>query len=136
MTPATTFAPVQVEKHESGLRVQELTGPAMSTTESHTVALPPCCPISGNPQAGSTLRITYRPTVRVLEVYSLVQLVGRFKGGWKGTERYPAERNMEGMIRMLAQMAADALGTPVSVRADLVLDAGAMTIRAKAEPVR
>lgn len=126
--------PPEVRRHESGLRTQRVTGPEMHTYQRHEVALPPCCPVSGNPRAGSALRISYRPAGWCLEVYSLRAVVNRFRGGWPGTERYPAERNMEGMIRTLAQMAADALGLRVKARADLVLDAGRMTLRVSAEP--
>lgn len=124
----------EVRKHESGLRTQALTGPAVETYLRHVVDLPPCCPVSSNPRAGSTLSVSYIPAGWCLEVYSLAQVVGRFRGGWRGTERYPPERNMEGMIRTLAQMAADALELRVRVRADLVLDVGKMVIRASAEP--
>ena len=125
----------RVRKHASGLRVQEVTGPAIPRAHlSNTVDLPQVCPVSGNPRAGSTLVFTYRPQGWCLEVYSVVQLVDRFRGGFKGRGRYPAERNMEGMIHLLAQMAADALGVPVNARADLVLDAGRMRVRAKATP--
>lgn len=124
-----------LRKHEpSGLRVQAVTGPDVWTCEQNIVPLPPCCPISGNPRDPSSLILTYLPRGWCLEVYSLRQLVERFVGGWKGNAHYPAERNMEGMIRLLVQMAADALGQPVSGRAYLTLDTGAMRIRAKATP--
>lgn len=124
----------EVFKHEGGLRTQALTGPDVRTIQSHTVALPACCPVSGNPRDGSTLTLIYRPADVVLEVYSVGQLLRRFVGGWAGTERYPAERNMEGMIRLLAQMAADAVGVRVTARAHLVLDAGLMRVYGRAEP--
>lgn len=124
-----------VRKHrESGLRVQAVTGPDIWTCEQNVIRLPVCCPISGNPRDGSTLTLTYLPKGWCIEVYSLNQLAERFVGGWKGNEHYPAERNMEGMIRLLVQMAADALGQPVSGRAHLVLDTGEMRIRTKAKP--
>ena len=128
-----TEGPV-VRRHESGLRTQEVTGPSVSMSQLHRLDLPPCCPVSGNPQAGSTVEISYRAEDWCLEVYSLQHTVQRFVGGWPGTERYPADRNMEGMIRLLAQMCADALGTQVTVRAQLVLDAGGMEIHAYAYP--
>jgi NADPH-dependent 7-cyano-7-deazaguanine reductase QueF len=126
--------PPDVRKHESGLRIQAVTGPAVRMLETHTIELPPCCPISGNPQPGSTLTLSYRPAGWCIEVYSLRQLVDRFRGGWKGTDRYPAERNMEGMIALVAQMAADALNVRVRGRAALVLDVGPLELRVKADP--
>jgi hypothetical protein len=41
---------------------------------------------------------------------------------------------MEGMIQLLAQMSADAVGVPVHARADLVLDTGGMVLTAYARP--
>ena len=124
----------RLRKHESGLRTQEVTGPDVGILQVHRVPLPEVCPISHNPREGSTLTVMYRPGGWCLEVYSLPQVIARFRGGWKGTERYPAERNMEGMIALLARMVADAVGVRVGVRADLVLDAGRMRIRGRAEP--
>lgn len=123
-----------VRKHGSGLRVQEVTGPDARMVESHTLDLPACCPRSGNPQPGSTITVRYKPLGWCLEVYSLAALLRLFVGGFPGAGPYPAERNMEGMIRLLAQMAADALGVSVSVVASLKLDAGGMTLRVRARP--
>lgn len=130
----TGFAKVRERPHESGLWTQEVTGPAVRMVERHTVPIPPCCPVTGNPREGSTLSIAYVPAGWCLEVYSLRKTVQAFRGGFPGRGRYPAERNMEGMIRLLAQMAADALGVPVAVRAELVLDAGRMRLRVRAVP--
>jgi hypothetical protein len=107
---------------------------AVALRERHTVDIPPCCPVSGNPKAGSTLTLMYRPGAWVLEVYALRSLVARFRGGFPGVGRYPAERNMEGMVQLVAQMAADALAVPVRARAELVLDAGRMILTARALP--
>ena len=127
-------APPEVRKHESGLRVQRVTGPAVRAYQRLVVPLPPCCPVSGNPREGSTLTLAYLPEGWCIEVYSLQQVLRRFVGGWRGTERYPAERNMEGMVALLAQMAADALQRRVRFRAELVLDTGKMTFRGAATP--
>jgi hypothetical protein len=102
--------------------------------QQHTVALPPCCPVSGNPREGSTLTLAYEPAGWCLEVYSLRRVVSRFVGGWGGTPEYPPERNMEGMVATLAQMAADALAVAVEFDADLVLDVGPMRLTGSAEP--
>lgn len=123
-----------VRRHESGLRTQEVTGPPVSMAQIHRLTLPACCPVSGNPQPGSTVEISYRSEDWCLEVYSLQHTVQKFVGGWPGTERYPADRNMEGMVRLLAQMCADALCAQVTVRAQLVLDAGEMELIAYAYP--
>lgn len=126
--------PPRVRGHASGLRVQEVTGPKVRAVESHTLALPPCCPVSGNPRGGSAVTVRYRPNGWCLEVYSLARVVAEFTDGFPGRGPYPPERNMEGMIGLLAQMAADALGVPVHAHASLVLDAGGMDLRVRAVP--
>jgi len=78
--------------------------------------IPPCCPVSTNPRPGSTLTLRYRAPNRVLEVYSLKRYVDEFIGG-----HADGTRNMEAMIRKIAQTAADALGVPVRAVADLYL---------------
>lgn len=108
--------------------------PATSLRERHTVELPECCPVSKNPKPGSTLTLSYRPVSTVLEVYSLRSLIASFRGGFNGNASYPAERNMEGMVQLITQMCADALGVQVHARAELVLDAGKMTLTALARP--
>jgi NADPH-dependent 7-cyano-7-deazaguanine reductase QueF len=126
-------APV-VRKHESGLRTQEVTGPAVAMVQRHEARLPAMCPVSGNPRPRSTLTLSYRAAGWCVEVYSLDQLLTRFVGGWRGSERYPAERNMEGAVALIAQMVADAVGVPVRFRALLVLDASPMRLAGTAEP--
>ena len=126
-------APEQ-KAHRSGLVLQRLTGPKVSLAQSHRLDLPRCCPISGNPAPGSTLRLTYQPDLWCLEVYALESMVESFVGGFDGAPGYDPDRNMEGMIATLAQMAADATGVPVKATARLVLDAGRMTVRCHADP--
>ena len=82
----------------------------------NSLELPRCCPVSKNPQPGSTLTLRYRARERVLEVYSLKQYIQQFVGGHPdGT------RNMEAMIQNIAQTCANLLGTPVRACADLEL---------------
>ncbi len=130
--PALRLAELPV--HISGLRLMERCHEGVQMRCQHRVPLPECCPISHNPLAGSALTLTYRPRQWVLEVYGLRTLVGRFRGGFPGVGPYPPERNMEGMIQLLAQMSADAVGVPVHARADLVLDTGGMVLTAYARP--
>lgn len=114
--------------------------PLLETTPSKeglitdTVALPPCCPVSKNPKEGSTVTLFYRPQGKALEVYSLRRLVRMFVGGFKGFGPYPAERNMEPMIGLIAKIAADHLGCPVRYRADLILDTGLKKVSGRALP--
>lgn len=93
-----------------------------------------CCPVSKNPKGG-TLALTYQPDKWVVEVYSLRDLAQRFVGGFDSTEHYPAERNMEGMAELIAQMVADAIGVDVSFHADVLLDCGRMIIEGEVSPL-
>ena len=81
--------------------------------ETHILPLDPACPISGNPQAGSTVSIIYTPADHILEVESLRAYIDDYTGG-RGDVR-----SMEGMIQSITQDAADILGVPVEVVADL-----------------
>ncbi len=130
----TTDAPI----HEpSGLRIMPRDYTAVPFASRHTVDLPPvCCPVSKNPKAGSTLTLRYVPTQHTLEVYSLRSLLKQFIGGYPGSTcgAYPPERNMEGMVQLVAQMASDALGVPVRFRAVCVLDTGSLVLTGKAIP--
>ena len=98
-------------------------------TMTHVCNIPaPCCPISKNPKAGSTITFTYIPEGWVVEVYSLDALLKQFQGGYKGSDQYPLERNMEGMCQLLCRMISDALKLDVSYRADINLDCGGMIL--------
>jgi hypothetical protein len=84
-----------------------------------SVALPACCPVSGNPRPGSTLTITYAPTGEVIDVLDLTRWVRSFRGGSPtGT------RTMEAMIIDLAQMCADRVRVDVAAVADCLIEAG------------
>jgi NADPH-dependent 7-cyano-7-deazaguanine reductase QueF len=96
----------------------------------NTIALPKCCPVSGNPQAGSRVRIRYRPAEAVLEVYSLKGYIAEYVGGHEN-----GIRSMEAMIQRIALDCAEVLGVPVVVLADLVLHPHQeMRVRVKALP--
>lgn len=81
--------------------------------ETHVLPLNPACPISGNPQNGSTLEITYTPAAHLLEVESLRSYVDSYTGG-RGDIR-----SMEAMIQAITADAAKVLGVSVESRADL-----------------
>jgi len=106
-------------------------------TVAHTVPLPPkCCPVSDNPIEGSTITLEYQPGAHTLEVYSLTKLLQLFVGGFAGNGYYPPERNMEGMVELIAQMAADALKCPVTFTSHVLLtkNCGTMKISGVARP--
>lgn len=98
--------------------------------QTHTVALPQMCPVSGNPQPGSYIAVRYTPAGRYLEVYSLEMYLRRFVGGWLRDGAYI--RDMEQTIATIAADCAAALGVPVTVRARLVLDAGRLALTKRA----
>lgn len=75
--------------------------------------LPPCCPLSGNPQAGSYVLITYCPADAALEVASVSRYLRGFVGG-RGEVR-----GMEDMICQIARDCAACIGAEVSVEAHL-----------------
>jgi hypothetical protein len=118
----------------SGLRVQRVEGGPGAMHHSHTFLLPPCCPVSGNPRAGSKITLSYLSDGWALEVYSLRVLPKRFVNGWQGNGTYPPVRDMEGMIGLMARMCAEALGRRVRYKADLILDVGPLVLRGRAAP--
>lgn len=113
----------------SGLRLMPLSVIRAGHIITHTVEVPAaCCPATHNPLEGSMLTLSYVPMRGYLEVYTLKAILRQFVGGFAGNANYPAERNMEGMILLISQMAADALQSDVLFAADLKLDTGGMRI--------
>ena len=124
-----------VRRLVSGLCLMPPSGHGISTRVAHTLTIPAgCCPVSHNPREGSTLTLWYRTAGETLEVYSLAALLRRFVGGFPGIGPYPPERNMEGMVQLACQMAADGLRVPVSFNARILLDTGEMRLRGTATP--
>jgi NADPH-dependent 7-cyano-7-deazaguanine reductase QueF len=115
-------------RYKMTLLTQPNEHPEIKLYEQHIVKLPACCPVSGNPQAGSTITISYTPAACFLEVYSLQKFVNSFVGGREGV------RDMEGMVQVIAHETAKALGVTVKVRADLNLqNEQRMVLRVRAE---
>lgn len=83
--------------------------------QQHTLPLPSCCPVSGNPQVGSTITISYVPDTKFLEVYSLSTYISKFVGGYENV------RDMEGMIQVIAHECATTIGVRVKVDAKIKL---------------
>lgn len=79
----------------------------------HVLSLKPCCPISGNPQAGSEIEIEYRASKYLLEVVALREYMDSYIGG-RGEVR-----SMEGMIQQITQDVANTIKTAVHVTARL-----------------
>lgn len=103
--------------------------------EAHTLAIPPCCPVSRNPRPGSTLTICYRPCGASLEVAALYAYIHQFDGGLKDESGTVIVRNMEEMIQRIATDCATATGVPVGVTANLVIaPRQAMYLLVRAKP--
>jgi len=86
------------------------------TRHEHTLGLPKCCPMTGNPQWGSTVTIAYEAKKGFLEVASLRAFVDSYIGG-KGDVR-----SMEGMLQEIAQACADILEADVILTSNLVIE--------------
>lgn len=98
--------------------------------ERHVIPLPSCCPVSGNPQPGSKITISYHPKDKFLEVYSLKKYIDEYIGGHDS-----GIRDMEGMIQQIALDCATAIGGYVRVDANIKLQFGdEMQLVAKAKP--
>lgn len=83
--------------------------------EEHEFEIPPCCPITKNPQPGSFISIRYVPASVILEVQSLHDYIREYIGGRLDV------RSMEGMIQQIATDCAAALTVKVTVKARLVI---------------
>jgi hypothetical protein len=90
--------------------------------ECHIVDLPSgLCPVSKNPQPGSTITIMYCPRGTVLEVAHLYAYLHQYRGGLRDEQGTIIVRNMEEMIDRVARDCAEVLGVPVRVYANLVI---------------
>lgn len=89
--------------------------------ETHTLEIPPCCPVSKNPRPGSTITISYHPCGSSLEIASLFAFIHSFRGGLYDVSGQLLVRDMEGMILRIAEECAQVLGVEVAVAADLQL---------------
>lgn len=101
------------------------------TQISITMPLPSLCPVSRNPQEGSSITITYIANRYLLEVYSIMAYLKTFTNGKQDGDTFI--REMEQTIQVIAQHAAAVLLADVEVVAHVVLQHGqTMTIAVKA----
>ncbi len=89
--------------------------------ESHEVQVPPLCPKTANPIAGSTLTISYVPDEKLLEFYSLRDYVASFIGSQE-------VRDLELLTQVVARDCREALGVKVTVTGRYVLNIGQTVI--------
>ncbi len=85
--------------------------------ESHEVQVPPLCPKTANPVAGSTITISYEPEDRLLEFYSLRDYIAAFAGSQE-------VRDLELLTQVVARDCREVLGVKVSVVGRYVLNIG------------
>ncbi|HEX9332691.1 MAG TPA: hypothetical protein VF896_12430 [Anaerolineales bacterium] len=91
------------------------------TKQTHEVQVPPLCPKTGNPIAGSTLTITYVPKEKLLEVYSLNEYIASFIGSNE-------VRDLELLTQVVARDCHSTLGVTVSVIGKFILNIGQTVI--------
>lgn len=91
--------------------------PEIATLSAHRFDLPRMCPVSGNPQPGSVLTVSYTARDWFLEIETLGAYIDSYIGGRPlGRELI---RDMEQTIQQIALDCAAAVGVPVAVVADL-----------------
>jgi NADPH-dependent 7-cyano-7-deazaguanine reductase QueF len=81
------------------------------------------CPMSGEPQEGSTITISYDAGALLLETKALRRYLKTFVG-----ENPHGVRDLEEAAQQIALDCAAALGVAVTVTADYLLVAGAMRV--------
>ena len=87
------------------------------TKQINEVQVPPLCPKTGNPIAGSTLTITYTPNEELLEFYSLNEYIASFIGSKE-------VRDLELFTQVVARDCHDLLGVKVTVTGKFNLNIG------------
>ena len=87
----------------------------------HEVAVPPLCPRTENPIAGSTLTVSYIPDEKLLEVYSLNEYIASFIGSNE-------VRDLELLTQVVARDCQNALGVNVLVIGKYILNIGQTVI--------
>jgi NADPH-dependent 7-cyano-7-deazaguanine reductase QueF len=103
--------------------------PALPMRVRLTYPFAQLCPISGEPQAGSTITISYTAGALLLETKALRQYLASFAG-----ENPHAVRDLEEAAQVIAQQCANILGTPIDVSALYLLRIGEMHVEVHAEP--
>jgi NADPH-dependent 7-cyano-7-deazaguanine reductase QueF len=103
--------------------------PALTTRVRLTYPFAQLCPISGEPQPGSTITISYNAGALLLETKALRQYLASFAG-----ENPYGVRDLEQAAQVIALACADLLGIRVDVSALYHLNIGEMEVEVQAEP--
>ena len=102
--------------------------PALTMRVRLTYPFAQLCPISGEPQPGSTITISYNAGALLLETKALRQYLASFAG-----ENPHGVRDLEEAAQVIAQQCADTLHTSVQVQAAYLLNIGMMEVEVEAE---
>jgi 7-cyano-7-deazaguanine reductase len=104
--------------------------PALTMRVRLTYPFAQLCPISGEPQPGSTITISYNAGALLLETKALRQYLASFAG-----ENPHGVRDLEETAQVIAQQCANMLHTSVQVYAEYHLNIGKMEVEVETEPV-
>jgi 7-cyano-7-deazaguanine reductase len=105
------------------------TYPTLATHIRLTYPFAGLCPISSEPQPGSTIAISYVAGPVLLETKALRQYLSSFAG-----ENPYGVRDLEETAQVIAQRCADVTGVPVRVIARYRLQVEEMEVEVLAEP--
>ena len=103
--------------------------PALTMRVRLTYPFAQLCPMSGEPQAGSTITISYNAGALLLETKALRQYLASFAG-----ENPYGVRDLEEAAQVIAQQCANILHTSVLTHAEYYLNIGKMEVEVEAEP--
>lgn len=103
--------------------------PALTMRVRLTYPFAQLCPISGEPQPGSTITISYNAGAFLLETKALRQYLASFAG-----ENVHGVRDLEEAAQVIAQQCANILHTSVHIHATYHLNIGKMDVEVEAEP--
>lgn len=104
------------DKPVGALRLQPNEGRCAFTEHEHILDLQRGCPVTGNPQPGSTITIASKGTKEFLEVAALRSFVDSYIGGRNDV------RSMEGMLQEIAQACANFLKVDVKLTSELLIN--------------
>jgi 7-cyano-7-deazaguanine reductase len=103
--------------------------PALNMRVRLTYPFAQLCPISGEPQPGSTISISYTAGALLLETKALRQYLAAFAG-----ENPYGVRDLEQAAQVIAQQCADIARAAICVVAKYHLQVGEMEVEVQAEP--
>jgi NADPH-dependent 7-cyano-7-deazaguanine reductase QueF len=103
--------------------------PRLSTEVRLAFPLARLCPVSAEPQPGSTIAIAYSAGALLLETKALRAYLEAY-----AHQEPPEVRDLEELAQVVAQHCAQALGVEVEVHTHYVLTHGTMDVRVRCAP--